>query len=448
MIPQFVDRERELEYLRKLYEKGGFSLVVIYGRRRVGKTALIKEFLDGKKGCYVLLTNESMRENIKYLKECLAESMGREYYKRLDVDNFYDLFKYVEFGDEKFVMVLDEFPYLLEISRGLLSVFQKIVDEILADKNVMLILSGSSLSMMESDVLGYRSPLYGRNVNVWKLQPFDFRTIYKIFGDIEQGAEVFFVFGNIPYYLNFYDSSKSLEENIRESVLTKDMGLYDEPLILLREEFRESRIYRLILKYLSLGYRTIGKLCSATGMDKSNISKYLDTLKETRLVEQIIPFGKKRGSIYELSDPFMDFWFRYAYPHRGALEMGDVEKVLSIFKREKNQYFGHKFEKLIMHLLKLGIFPELREYGEFTRWWHKGTEIDIVGVRENTLLVGECKWKDGVDGARVIKELKDKARGIGWKGKIEYAIFARSFSSKPSNAYAYSLENIEKLLRN
>ena len=447
VIPQFVDRERELEYLGKIYEKRGFSLVVIYGRRRVGKTALIKEFLKEKKGCYVLLTNESVRENIKYLKECLAESLGKEYYRKLEVENLYDLFRYVEFGDEKFVIVLDEFPYLLEIRRGLLSVFQKIVDEILSNKNVMLILSGSSLSMMENDVLGYRSPLYGRNVNAWKLQPFDFKTIYKIFGDIEQAAEVFFIFGNIPYYLNFYDASKSLEENIRDSVLTKGIGLYDEPLILLREEFRESRIYRLILKYLSLGYRTVGKLCSATGMDKSNISKYLDTLKETGLVEQIIPFGKKRGSIYEISDPFMDFWFRFVYPHRGDLELGNVEKVLSIFRREKNQYFGQKFEKLIMHLLQQGIFPELRDYGGFTRWWHKGTEIDIVGLKEDTLLLGECKWKDGVDGARVLNELKDKVRGIGWKGKIEYAIFARSFASEPTEAHTYSLEDIENLLR-
>ena len=189
-----------------------------------------------------------MRENIKYLKECLTESLGKEYYKKLDVNNFYNLFKYIEFGEEKFVMVLDEFPYLLEISRGLLSVFQKIVNEILADKNVMLILSGSSLSMMENDVLGYRSPLYGRNVNVWKLQPFDFKTIYKIFENIELAAKVFFVFGNIPYYLNFYDASKSLEESIRDSVLTRGMGLYNEHLILLRKEFRESRIYRLILE--------------------------------------------------------------------------------------------------------------------------------------------------------------------------------------------------------
>ncbi len=344
-------------------------------------------------------------------------------------------------------MVLDEFPYLLEISRGALSVFQKIVDEFLSQKNVMLILSGSSLSMMENDVLGYRSPLYGRNIHPWKLQPFDFGTIYHIYGDINTATEVFFTFGNIPYYLNFYDPSKSLIENIREAILSKGMALYDDPLILLREEFRESRIYRLILKYISLGYRSIGKLCSATGMDKSNISKYLDTLRKTGIVEQIIPFMKKRGSIYQISDSFMDFWFRFVYPYRGELEMGNVEKVISVFKKEKNPYFGQKFERLIMHLLKLGIFPELRKYENFTKWWHKGIEIDIVGLKNNELLVGECKWSSNVNGERILRNLKIKVENMNWNGPIKYAVFAKSFSVKPPDIYAYNLKDIENLVR-
>ncbi len=449
MIQQFINRERELRFLEDVYERKGFNLVVIYGRRRVGKTELIKKFMEGRKGAYVLLTNESVRENIKYLGEEIAKATGKDYYRKLDVSSLYEFFKYLDIGDEKFILALDEFPYLLEIDKSILTVFQKIIDEILSKKNLMLILSGSSLSMMESDVLGYRSPLYGRNVHAWKVQPFDFRTIYRIFGNFDLAARVFFVFGNIPYYLSFYDSNKSLEENIREKILTKGMHLYDEPLILLREEFRESRIYRLILKYISQGYRSVGKLCSATGMDKSNLSKYLDTLKETGIVEHIIPFGKKRGGIYEISDPFMDFWFRYVYPYRSELELGNVDNVLSIFEKERDRYFGYKFERLILHLLRSKEILELRKYGNFTRWWHKGMEIDIVGMSKDSLLLVECKWKENVDGDKMVESLRDKAMHLKWNGKFEYAVFAKSFKKRSSyeGSYSYDFHDMEKLVK-
>jgi len=446
MLPQFVDRQKELQFLETLYKRDGFNLVVIYGRRRVGKTELIKKFMENKRGCYILLTNESLKENLKYIKESFATVLGKDYYARLEVNSFYELFKYVDFGEDKFIIALDEFPYLLEINKGLLTTFQKIIDEILSKRNVMLILCGSSLSMMENDILGYRSPLYGRNVNVWKLQPFDFKTIYSIFGDIYTAINVFFTFGNIPYYISFYDPNKSLEENIRDVVLTKGMNLYDEPLILLRQEFRESRIYRLILKYISQGYKSIGKLCSATGMDKSNLSKYLETLKETGIVEHIVPFGKKRGGIYEILDPFMDFWFRYVYPYRGDLEIGNIEKVLKIFSEDKKRYFGYKYEKLVLHLLKMKVFPELQKYKEYTKWWHKGEEIDIVGINKNALLLCECKWREDVDGEKILEEMKNKSKLIKWNGKIEYAIFAKSFCVRPENAYTYDLKDIEKAI--
>jgi len=443
MLQQFVDRERELKFLEEVYREGGFSLVVIYGRRRVGKTELIKKFMEGKKGIYVLLTNESIRENIRYLREEMARVTGKEYYLKLEVDNFYDFFRYLEFGDEKFVIALDEFPYLLELDRGLLSVFQKIMDEILSKRNIMLILSGSSLSMMENDVLGYRSPLYGRRVRAWKLLPFSFRTLYNLFGDIRKAAEIFYVFGNVPYYISLYEPEKSLEENIRDLILKKGAYLYEEPLILLREEFRESRIYRLILKYLSLGYRSLGKLCSVTGMDRGNLSKYLDTLKETGIIEHVLPLGKRRGGIYEISDSFMDFWFRYVYPYRSELEMGHAEEILSRFMGEKNTYFGYKFERLILHLLREGIVPEFRGYTGFTRWWYRDVEIDIVGRKGNKLLLGECKWMDNVDGDKVLQTLRKKARNLRWEGDFEFVIFAKSFRNRPEDVHSYDLKDLE-----
>ncbi|HEC86423.1 MAG TPA: ATP-binding protein [Thermoplasmatales archaeon] len=443
---QFVDRERELEYLNEVWEENVFQLVILYGRRRVGKTELLKKFLEDKKGAYILLTNESMRENINYIKNALADVLQEEYVRRLEVENLYDLFKLVKFGEERLVIILDEFPFLMEINPGILATFQKIVDEILSKTNVMLILCGSSLSMMEQDVIGYRSPLYGRRINIWKVQPFDFRTIYSITRDIEKAMEIYFIFGGIPYYLSFYDESLSLGENIRRNILTKGRNLYDEPLILLREEFRESRIYRLILKYLALGYRSLGKLCSVTGMDRGNLSKYLDTLRETGIVEHIIPYGKRRGGIYEISDPFMDFWFRFVYPHRAELEMGNIDTTLNTFEKEKNIYFGHKFERLMRELLAMKFFPEIAEYDSIGKWWKGEEEVDIIATGNNSMLLGECKWSEGIDAEKIIRGMKN-VRGISWKGKIEYAIFAKSFKRRSQKAYIYDLKDIENILK-
>jgi len=444
---QFIDRDRELGYLNEIWKEKGFSLVVLYGRRRVGKTELLKKFLERKRGTYILLTNESLRENIKYIKDALAESLREEYIRKLEVENLYDLFKLVRFGEERFIIVLDEFPFLIEVNPGILSVFQKIIDEILSKTNVMLILCGSSLSMMEQDVIGYRSPLYGRRVNIWKVQPFDFRIIYDVTKDIDKALEIYFIFGGVPYYLSFYDKSTSLEENIKRIVLTKGRNLYDEPLILLREEFRESRIYRLILKYLAIGYRSLGKLCSATGMDKGNLSKYLDTLQETGIVEHVLPYGKRRGGIYEISDHFMDFWFRFVYPHRAELEMGNADAVMRAFNRERDVYFGYKFERLIRELLAMKLFPELVKYSHVSKWWKREEEIDIVASSDESLLLGECKWSENVDAEKIVRRMKN-IRGIPWKGKMEYAVFARSFKKRSGEAYNYDLEDIEDILKN
>jgi len=257
---------------------------------------------------------------------------------------------------------------------------------------------------------------------------------------------IYFIFGGIPYYLSFYDESISLRENIKKNVLTKGRNLYDEPLILLREEFRESRIYRLILKYLALGYRSLGKLCSVTGMDRGNLSKYLDTLRETGIIEHILPYGKRRGGIYEIADHFMDFWFRFVYPHRAELEMGNMDIVLNIFDREKNMYFGYKFERLIRELLIMKFFPELTHYESIGKWWKGEEEVDIIATSNNSMLLGECKWSDDVDAERIISKMKN-IKGIPWKGKIEYAVFAKSFKRKSRKAYTYDLKDIEDILK-
>lgn len=460
MLPQFVNRELELKFLEDLYKKDGFRLFVLYGRRRIGKTELLKHFLKNKKGVYLLVTDESLEENIKELKNKFYNLTNRDYFLKIETNSFNDLFKYLveEIKKTKIVIVFDEFPYLFNLNKGILSTFQKIIDESLKNSNVMLILCGSSMSIMENDVVSYRSPLYGRDMNSWKLLPFNFKIINRVVDNMEKALESYFVFGNVPYYFKFYNKKIGLMDSIKDNVLTKGAALYDEPLILLRQEFRESRTYKLILKYISLGFKSIGKLCSATGMDKSNIMKYLSTLEEVGIVRHIIPFGMKRKGVYEIIDPFFRFWFKFVYPNRDKLEVGNISEVSEIIKKEIDSSFGISFEYLIEELINLKVFSEFLEYSKAHKWWHKDKEIDVIALNEKTkeILFCECKWRSRVNAKKIIKGLLEKSRFVHWnneKRKENFAIFAKSFSKRikefnGKKVYCFSLKDLSRVLEN
>ena len=244
MVQQkFVDRQRELEFLEKKYREDKANLIVIYGRRRVGKTELIKKFLENKKGIYILCSKDSLNENIKELKRKFFEITKREYFLKLETLSFFDIFKYFveEIGDEKIIIVLDEFPYLIELNPGIVSVFQKIWDELLENTKIFLILCGSSIGMMETEVLGYKSPLYGRRTGEWKVEPLNFRHVKNFFEkyNIEDLFKIYSICGGTPFYLAKLDPELTVEENIKRKILTKGEVLYNEPKVLLKEEFRE-----------------------------------------------------------------------------------------------------------------------------------------------------------------------------------------------------------------
>jgi len=325
----------------------------------------------------------------------------------------------------------------------------------LKDKRIFLILCGSSIGMMETEVLSYRSPLYGRRTGEWKVEPFTFADVRKIFKNlpIEEVMKIWFVFGGIPFYLSLIDSSFSLEENIKKKILTKGEVLYNEPRILLKEEFREPRTYMLILKYLSLGYNSQGELSSVTGIEKGNLSKYLSVLEDVGLVEYVLPLGQRKRGTYVLSDPFFNFWFRFVYPNLSDLEVGLINEVFSRIYPQFNTYYGMMFERLIMELIKIKKIRLPFSFNWVGKWWYKDKEIDIVTLNEETkeILFSECKWKENVDAKEVVKELKDKSKLVKWKNherKEYYAIFAKSFERRieEENIFLFDLEKIEKCL--
>jgi AAA+ ATPase superfamily predicted ATPase len=457
MIQHFFNREAELKFLENKYLQDSSQLIIIYGRRRVGKTELIKKFIQNKSNVYILCTRDSFLENIKEIKEKFYQITGKEYFLKLETNSLFDIFKFFveEIGERKVVVAIDEFPYLIEVEKGVVSTFQKIWDELLKDRKVFLILCGSSIGMMETEVLSYKSPLYGRRTGEWKVEPFTFADVRKIFKElpIEEAMKVWFVFGGTPFYLSLIDPSISIEENIKKKILTKGEVLYNEPRILLKEEFREPKTYMLILKYLSLGYNSQGELSSVTGIEKGNLSKYLSVLENVGLVEYILPLGQRKRGIYVLSEPFFNFWFRFVYPNLSDLEVGLIDETFSRISSQLNAYYGVMFERLITELIKIKKIKLPFSFSWIGKWWHKGKEIDIVALNDETkeILFCECKWKENVDAQEVVRELKEKSKLVKWKSderKEYYAIFAKSFEKKieEQNIFLFGIEDLEGVL--
>jgi len=443
MIQLFVGRERELNFLSSKYAENSPQMVVIYGKRRIGKTELIKKFMEGRDGVYILCTNDSTNENIKEMKDKFAGLTGKEYFRDINPSSFYDLFKYLseEMGSRQVVIAIDEFPYLIELNRGVVSVFQKICDELLVNNNIFLILCGSSVGMMETEVLGYKSPLYGRRTGEWKVSSMSFKHMKYFFSTVDK-AELFrfwAICGGVPFYLRKLGDTLNVEENIKENILKKGEILYNEPGILLREEFREPKVYTLILKYLSLGYNKHGELSSVTGIEKGNLSKYLSVFENLHYIEHILPLGRRKGGIYEINDQFFRFWFRFVYPNLSDLEMGLVDEVYSRIFNQINSFYGKEFERFVIEQIKEKEFSLPFSFSDVKRWWHKDQEIDLVvfSREAKVILFGECKWKDldRRDALRVLSDLEKKSGYVQWNNdsREEYfALFAKKIEGKES----------------
>jgi AAA+ ATPase superfamily predicted ATPase len=309
--------------------------------------------------------------------------------------------------------------------------------------------------MMETEVLGYKSPLYGRRTGEWNVEPFNFKDIRNMFKKfpIEEVAKIYFIFGGTPFYLAQIDPSLTVEQNVKKKILAKGEILYNEPKFLLKEEFREPKTYMLILKYLSLGYNTQGELSSATGIEKGNLSKYLSVLEETRLINFVLPLGQRKRGIYLINDPFFNFWFRFVYPNLTDLEIGLVDEVFSKINSQINSYYGLMFEQLVFELVKNKAVPIDIPYNETRKWWYKDKEIDVIALngKTNKIIFIECKWQDDVDAEKILEELEKKATYVKWNkgGREEYfAIFAKSFRKKvrESNLKLFDLRSLETSL--
>ncbi|MEW5760774.1 MAG: ATP-binding protein [Candidatus Thermoplasmatota archaeon] len=457
MILNFIDRKEELELLNEKYRMRGFDFIVIYGRRRIGKTELIKQFIKDKPHIYFLCDKGGTKRNIFRFKKKIAEFLNEPVLATEDLE---EIFEYLTRKiDKKLIIVFDEFSYLVEKDAAVPSLFQVIVDEILNKKNIMLVLCGSSISMMEKGVLSYKSPLYGRKTAHIKLSQISFKYHKDFFPqhNTHKNIEVYSVVGGIPFYLEKFSGKKSLTENIKEQILGKKGGLYDEVYFLLREELREPDVYKAILEAIASGSTKVVEIANKSKIKVQDIDKYLKVLISLGIIKKENPITEKKSkkTIYTVDDNFFNFYFKFVEPYKSDIEVGELSNVEKKLRDDLNKYIGSNFEKLIREeiIRKLNIF-QIQRVG---RWWghyrekdeRKEAEIDIVALNEDTreILFCECKWQKNVNAEKILSDIKRKACFVNWKSKRGYyAIFAKSFSKRTKEAFCFDIEDIEKIM--
>ena len=430
MIEQFINRVKELKWLEMESLKGN-AFLVIYGRRRVGKTELIKRFIKDKKHVYFLATRSSDRDNIESLQREMARLLGSGLFMKADLGSWEGLFReFAEKAEDGTIVVIDEFPYLIEIDPAIPSIFQKIWDETLSSRNIILILNGSSIGMMENHVLGYKSPLYGRRSGQWKLKPFHFKDISGFFpGSSFRERLVYFSFlDGIPHYLKMADPALGGRRNMSDLLFRKGAYLYDEAENLLLQEVRKPHNYFSVLRAIAEGNRRYGDICNRTRFSKSSLSQYLSNLEELHVIRREYPVTQRkrsRNALYDLTDNYYRFWFRFIYPNRGALEEGRIDEVLEAEKQNIIHHESRVFEDVCAQLM-WGMEKDLVRIG---RWWERNEEIDVVGLKRNGLVLGECKWSTKKVGEGLLKDLEEKA-ALVQEENVKYYLFSRSGFTK------------------
>ncbi|WP_231188024.1 ATP-binding protein [Haladaptatus sp. DYF46] len=433
----FHDRADELDALRAEHERDRFSLVIIYGRRRVGKTELIKAFCENRNHLYHLASQDSAKVQQEQLVEELAAYRDERVPR---IESWHDAVDYLGevLAQDKRIVAIDEFPYLVESSDTILSAFQRLVDTQQAESTSTLILCGSSISVMESDVMGHESPLYGRRTAQIDLQPFTFASASEIIDyPIEERVRSFAVTGGMPMYLALFDYDEPLETNLLRNHLSKTSILYDEPEFLLRTELRNPSRYMSILEAIANGHTTPNEISGQTDIGSGPLSGYLQRLRRLRLIQRVVPVTaiekKSKRSIYRISDEFLRFWFRFVEPSRSGIEQAPDLVLEDRIMPELDRFVATTFEDICQEALwKLAKNGELNgSYGAIGRWWYGGHEIDIVGLddRTPTALFAECKWTTTPVGTDLVEDLREKAREVRWKTgerDEEFVLFSKS----------------------
>lgn len=454
----FVNREQELDALKQYYKKDlNQGFMPIYGRRRIGKTSLVKKSFENQKGVYFLSKKTSIKDNIEQFQVQIKNMLKLDYLANFQ--NFLDIFEYLKQTQKyELIIAIDEFSYLVELDSSIPSQFQYIVDEIIKESKIKLVLLGSSVSMMIRDVLAYKSPLYGRRVGNINLKPLKFEYLKYFFEkeNIENLIKIYAIVGGIPFYLD--NLKNKTYKQIINTIFNKNSIFYNEVDFLLKEELKDPKNYKLILQTIARGSNKFSEIVNITGIDKTAINYYLENLEELNLIKKEIPHlasSKTKKTNYRITDEFTSFWFKFIDYHKNNIEFSDYS-FLDNFENEFQQYLGFTFEKISQKfLIKTKKLLLEKQWGTYLGDNRKNQsyEIDLLYVNKEKkeLYAYECKFKNlnEKQAKQILEELKQKLNYLNLdlsNYKINLGIIAKSFKNKNiTDINLYDLLDLKKV---
>ncbi len=455
----FIGREAELAFLQDKYDEKKGQLIVLYGRRRVGKTETLREFCKGKPHVFYSCTQSTDKVQLsKFSKQIFKENIpARRYISEFsDWESAFRSVLDLPFGDQKKMLIIDEFPYMCKGNKSIPSILQNLWDAELKDQNVMIVLCGSAMSFIEKELLAEKNPLYGRATGIYKMTEMGFYDAVKFFPNYSDEEKVlaYSILGGIPHYLRQFRPDLSVAENIKKNILTKGCVLYSEVDFLLHQELRETPIYNSIIEAVALGNTKLNDISTKSLVeDTSKTSVYLKNLIELGIVEREFSVDSKtrekananRGT-YRLTDNFFRFWYAFGFTNFSQLEDGDVEGVYDyVIAPALDHFASYAFEdvckEFVREMQKKNALPF--RYSKMGRWTGKTTildkdapngtrigetEIDIlaIGRGEKEYLVGECKYKADPFTYGEYYKTKVKLTPLKEKATFFYALFSRS----------------------
>lgn len=443
----FVARERELDALERMYHKDSFQMAVIYGRRRVGKTSLIDEFAKDKPTLFFTAQQKTTQQNLE-LFSAAAYAFLHMPETLPAFGTWHDAISFVAQraasweASDPFVFVFDEFPYAATADPSLPSTLQIAIDHGFLQTNAKIVLCGSNEGFMETEVLGSKSPLFGRRTMQIRLQPFDYLDAARMLpgASSEELVAYYATFGGTPYYLAQIEPGRGYAANVHDLCFDRLGMLYEEPLMLLREELQEPALYNSTLDAIGSGATTASRIAQQAGINQNSIGRYLRILSDLGIIEKAVPLGggtSSRDARWHIRDPFFAYWYRFVSRYLGSIEEGAGEIVsrYAIQGQAFDTYVGKQFEKVCLQwTMRQNAAGELPFAAlEFGQWWgtdptaHEQADIDVVATNaiEHELLVGECKWRNSFNESDAIKTLDHRSTLLRGFNRTHLVLFSK-----------------------
>lgn len=455
---EFIDRKKEFERLQKSLNREKPQFIVVYGRRRIGKSTLIKKVMDFSRGDIYFLADKTSEPSQRQLISATID-MTIEGFATANYPTWESLLLSLNRSiDHRITVCLDEFPYLVKSCPALPSIIQKLLD----DKKLKydLIICGSSQQMMQGFVLDSKEPLYGRADEIIKMKPIAPAFVSQALRcDAAQAVREYAVWGGVPRYWELRENYDSLYDAIEHLLLTSEGTLYDEPSKLLYDEMRDTIQASSILSFIGNGANKLSEIAARAEKQATDITPHLSRLKELGFINKEIPFGesekKSKKGLYHISDPLLRFHYRYVIPYRSLIELGNSQAVLNVFKNGENDYVSRTWEELCRnHITAHGLDGIM--YQMASRWWgsyyneekqqYLPVELDVVAesLDGKHLFLGECKWQEHIDAKEELSRLQTIVKGLPFTKdhEIHLGLFLKEIPQNPEVATIYYPENI------